>query len=134
MKYIGSEKTYQELANFEYENPMALDSLWLGLNALGKEITFAEIVKENFSLKKEIFFHVIRLLMTDGRLRLAKNGVFLTGTVDVQLQKFEAAFPASEESQKDIGGVSTWFFMDECPAGAVWVYQLEDGSEHLEWT
>ena len=26
-----------------------------------------------------------------------------------------------------------WFFTDDCPAGAVWVYELEDGTEYLEW-
>lgn len=112
----------------------ALDCLWVYLDAFGHKISFPEKLDKNFSLKKEVFFDILKKLMIDDRLRLAKNGYFLTGTIDEQINTFKAAFPPSEESQKEIGGMWNWFFIDECPAGAVWVYKLEDGSEHFEWT
>lgn len=88
----------------------------------------------NFELKKKLFFEVITLMLTDGRMRLAKHGQFLQGTIEEQVKLWSDSFPRSEKSQDDIGGIGTWFFMDECPAGVVLVYQLDDGSTHLEWT
>ena len=134
MIYSEYTSAYLEEANYSYKEPHALDDLWNRLDAFGNEIPFPEKLDKNFTLKKEIFFYILRMLMSDGRLRLAKNGQFLVGSIDEQLERFKEAFPKSEESQKEIGGISTWFFMDECPAGAVWVYKLEDGTEHLEWT
>lgn len=134
MIYPEFNSAYLKEANYSYEEPHALDDLWNRLDAFGNEIAFPQKLNENFHLKKEVFFHIVKILMLDGRLRLAKNGSFLLGSIDEQLDKLKNAFPESEESQKEIGGVTTWFFMDECPGGAVWIYKLQDGREHLEWT
>mgnify|MGYP003905376353 FL=1 len=48
-------------------------------------------------------------LLQDGRLRLAKNGIFLKGSIEEQLALFEKAFPHSEDAM-DHG---IWFFNDE---------------------
>ncbi len=69
-----------------------------------------------------ISFTVIR----KGRIKLAKHGKFLEGSVDEQVERFRQAFPKTEEEMED----GIWFFDESCPGGAVWV--LEDGS--LEWT
>ena len=90
--------------------------------------------ESNFEMKKKLFFDVITLMLIDGRMRLAKKGQFLQGTIEEQVQLWRSSFPLSEQSQDEIGGIGTWFFMDDCPAGIVLVYQLEDGTEHLEWT
>lgn len=134
MIYKDYNSAYLEEANYSHEEPHALSDLWSRLDSFGNEIPFPEKLNKNYLLKKETFFHIIKILMLHNKLRLAKNGQFLTGTIEEQLDKFKAIFPISEESKKGIGGISTWFFMDDCPAGAVWVYQLEDGKEHLEWT
>lgn len=134
MNYPEYAATFEAEANYSFNEPHALDDLWNRLSSFGNQIPYPENLAINFELKKEIFFYILRMLMSDGRLRLAKNGQFLVGSIDEQLEKLKKVFPESEESQKGIGGISTWFFMDQCPAGAVWVYQLEDGKEYLEWT
>ncbi|EON9239895.1 TPA: DUF596 domain-containing protein [Escherichia coli] len=69
-----------------------------------------------------IFEHLLK----EGRIKLAKHGKFLEGSVDEQVERFRRAFPKTEEEMED----GIWFFDESCPGGAVWV--LEDGS--LEWT
>ncbi|MHA6892439.1 DUF596 domain-containing protein [Ralstonia pseudosolanacearum] len=71
--------------------------------------------------------------LREGKLRLAKDGVFLVGSVEEQAAKFEASFPTSDAGV-DLGGAGTWFFTDECPAGAVWVTKGPTGEDILEWT
>jgi hypothetical protein len=125
-------------ADKHYANGTSPAGLWSALDygiytdKLGIEHDFEE--EANFYLKKKFFFDVVTLMLIDGRMRLAKNGQFLQGEIEEQVKLWSDAFPPSEESQADIGGIGTWFFMDECPAGVVLVYQLENGSEHLEWT
>lgn len=130
MKYPEYIKLYREHADYAHQEMMALNASWSGLDLLGTQTPFPELLSQNFLLKKEIFFFIVQTLLHDGRLRLAKNGIFLTGSIEEQLALFEKNFPTSEEAI-DSG---IWFFDDECPAGAVWVYQLKDGSEYLEWT
>ncbi|GJL34480.1 hypothetical protein TUM17576_13000 [Enterobacter hormaechei] len=80
----------------------------------------------SFSERRELFFLVLKRLLNDGRIRLAKHGKFLEGSVEEQVERFRRAFPLTESEMED----GIWFFDEACPGGAVWV--LEDGS--LEWT
>lgn len=80
----------------------------------------------SFSTRREIFFWALERLLKEGRIKLAKHGQFLEGTVDEQVERFRQVFPKTEEEMED----GIWFFDEECPGGAVWV--LKDGS--LEWT
>ena len=130
MKYPQDVNLYNTLASYAYSDSMALDATWCNLDRLGKDIDYSELVSQNFLLKKEIFFFIVKTLMQQGCLRLAKNSNFLTDSIEEQVALFEKAFPDSEEAMDN----GIWFFNDECPAGAVWVHQLADGSEHLEWT
>lgn len=79
-----------------------------------------------FSDRKKIFLWVLECLLKEGRIKLAKNGKFLEGTVEEQLERFRQALPKTEEEMED----GIWFFDESCPGGAVWV--LKDGS--FEWT
>lgn len=74
---------------------------------------------------EEKSFWALTRLLKEGRIKLAKHGKFLEGSVDEQVERFRQAFPKTEEEMED----GIWFFDESCP-GAVWV--LEDGS--LEWT
>jgi hypothetical protein len=120
------------LYGFIVENTrgQALNGLWAILNSLGLDLPYPERVECNFVLKRQLFFNILQKLMRDDKVRLAKNGIFLIGSIEEQIALFEKAFPISEEAM-DSG---IWFFDVECLAGAVWVYQLEDGLEYLEWT
>ncbi len=109
----------------------ALNGLWSILDSLGLDLPYPVLVESNFVLKRSLFFWVLKRLMLAEKLRFAKSGIFLLGTVDDQINILSDAFPESEGAVD--GGIICWFFDDECPAGAVWVYKLEDGSEYLEW-
>lgn len=79
-----------------------------------------------FSERKNYFFWLLERLLREDRIKLAKHGKFLEGTVDEQVERFRQAFPATEAEMED----GIWFFDEACPGGAVWV--LEDGS--LAWS
>ncbi|EBC0776157.1 DUF596 domain-containing protein [Salmonella enterica] len=73
-----------------------------------------------------MFLWVLERLLNEGKIKLAKNGKFLDGTIDEQFECFKSVFPKTEEEIND----GIWFFDELCPGGAVWV--LDDGS--LVWS
>ncbi|MBK5144773.1 DUF596 domain-containing protein [Budviciaceae bacterium BWR-B9] len=79
-----------------------------------------------FLKRKAIFFWFLEKLLKAGRIKLAKHGSFLKGTVSEQVKCFKLSFPKTEEEIEN----GLWFFDESCPGGAVWI--LEDG--YLEWT
>ena len=85
-----------------------------------------------FQTRKEIFFYFVKRLLNEGRVKLAKKGHMLIGTIDEQLKIFHDAFPNNEDGMYDPKHMMEdyWFYDDSCPAGAVWVHN--DGT--LEWT
>ncbi|OCG17210.1 DUF596 domain-containing protein [Gilliamella sp. WF3-4] len=85
-----------------------------------------------FQERKELFFYFVKRLLKEGRLKLAKNGQLLGGSIDEQVKLFYDAFPKTEDGMFDKQKLMDdyWFFDESCPAEAVWVN--EDGS--LEWT
>lgn len=120
------------IADDSYSEGMALDSVWYALPyVFNRRLPDVQI---NFERQTELFFKIVHILMSDGRLRIAKKGEFLQGTIEQQIALFRSRFPSYEESQAEIGGVTTWFFVEDCPAGAVWIHQQDDGSECLDWT
>lgn len=123
---------YEELAKRAYAGGSPLNGLWWDI-----PYVYQRYFSENevsFPSRIEVFLEVIRILLSDGRLFLGKNGELLGSGIDDQIEKFCSSFPSSEPSVDENGGMSVWFFLDDCPAEAVWVYRLEDGSQHLEWT
>lgn len=79
-----------------------------------------------FHQRREIFFWLLEHLLKEGRIKLAKHGQLLKGSIDEQLDCFSRVFPKTEAEMED----GIWFFDEVCPGGAVWV--LKDGSQ--EWT
>ncbi|GAB3508783.1 DUF596 domain-containing protein [Emticicia fontis] len=104
------ESKYQEF--IENLVQMALGSLWHTTK------DYSEIYEERI----ELFFIILRRLIEEGRIRLAKNGEFLIGTIDDQIELFKNAFP-TEKRMREID--SYWWFMDDCPAGSVWIIDRE---------
>ncbi|UIX81324.1 DUF596 domain-containing protein [Xylella fastidiosa] len=86
----------------------------------------------SFEERKKDFLFLIGKLMDEGRLKLAKNDEFMTGSTEEQVEMFRKSFPASDEEME----LGCWFFFDECPAGAVWVFkgERENGEDYYEWT
>lgn len=68
----------------------------------------------SFVSRRKDFLDLLRRLLQEGKLRLAKDGVFLTGSVDEQAAKFEASFPTSD-ADVDLGGAGTWFLLMSVP-------------------
>ncbi|QYN43476.1 DUF596 domain-containing protein [Gilliamella sp. ESL0441] len=110
----------------------SLNGLWAyiapnmlpSLKVTGNEIPFQK--------RKALFFYFVHRLLKEGRLKLAKNGHLLSGSIDDQIKLFYDAFPKTADGMFDKQKLMDdyWFFDDSCPAEAVWV--LDDGS--LEWT
>ncbi len=84
---------------------------------------------------KEVFFYCLQRFMEEGRLKLSKNGLFLTGSVEELLANFKVAFPRSEQ-ELDIAapGAIFWFHTDDCPGSAVWLFKGENGEDIFDWT
>ncbi|WP_419653912.1 DUF596 domain-containing protein [Xylella fastidiosa] len=87
---------------------------------------------DSFEERKKDFLFIVGKLLEEGKLKLAKNGEFITGTTEELVEMFRKSFPTSDEEME----FGVWFFADECPAGAVWVYkgEGENGEDYYEWT
>ncbi|MCD8457515.1 DUF596 domain-containing protein [Xylella taiwanensis] len=109
----------------------ALDSLW---SQIGRAhgISSKQVDLDSFEERKKDFFFVVGKLLDEGKLKLAKNGTFITGTTEELVEMFRTSFPDSDEEME----VGIWFFTEECPAGAVWVSkgEGENGEDYYEWT
>lgn len=110
----------------EFAETQALDGLWAYITPDMLPSLYATYDNFSFLERKQIFFWFLDKLLRDGKLKLAKNGKFLSGSIDEQLQCFYTAFPETEEQLID----QFWFFDEGCPGGAVWI--LNDGT--AEWT
>ncbi|MCH7234869.1 MAG: DUF596 domain-containing protein [Xylella fastidiosa subsp. multiplex] len=96
-------------------------------------VTAAQVDPESFEERKKDFLFLIGKLLDEGRLKLGnRKGEFINGTTEELVEMFRSSFPASDEEME----FGVWFFLDECPAGAVWVYkgEGENGEDEYEWT
>ncbi|MBB1602284.1 DUF596 domain-containing protein [Variovorax sp. UMC13] len=94
-----------------------------------------------FDRRRDAFLWILESLLREGRIKLHKNGVFLSTEIDDQVEMFRLAFPASEEDADkrctkpgfeaayEGFGMNVWWFLDICPAGVAW--QMPDGSYQL---
>lgn len=114
-----------------------LAGLWLVTDWDERKQTIPKEIA-TFEYRKEVFLWALERLLREGRLKLAKHGKFLEGTVEEQVEAFRRAWPESEldadkrsllPGDPHIGsgvGMGLWFFMDDCPAEAAW--RQPDGS------
>ena len=114
----------------------ALDGVWAFFEVSGCLFETDDVLLEIWGFEKcrDAFLEVLGRLLAEGRIKLAKSGVFLAGSCEEQMALFKGEFPKSLEETSSIGGVGTWFFTDACPAGAVWIMKTENDEEWLEWT
>ncbi|ALR07584.1 DUF596 domain-containing protein [Xylella fastidiosa] len=125
----------QEQIDFIYEDlEHPLHFLWFSVGDV-HGISPTQVDPDSFEERKKDFLFLIGKLLDEGRLKLAKKGKFFTGTTEELVEMFRSSFPASDE-EMDLEGAGLWFFMDECPAGAVWVFkgEGENGEDYYEWT
>ena len=83
---------------------------------------FPKYYAETHEGRIELFFIIIRRLIEESKLLLAKNGEFLKGTIDEQLELFKNAFPDGER-MKEV--YAYWWYLDDCPAEVVWILDEE---------
>ena len=113
-----TEDRYEEIAaNAETQ---ALDGIW-------SQLIYDSTV---FSCRRDLFLWVLDRLLREKRIKLHKRGVFLTGSVDEQVEAFRRALPTSEEDADRQCtmpgrpparfGMDFWWFLDICPAGVAW--------------
>ncbi|MDD0930412.1 DUF596 domain-containing protein [Xylella fastidiosa subsp. morus] len=109
----------------------AFPSLWNGIRRIYGLLP-QQLDPASFEERKNDFLFLIGKLLDEGRLKLAEKNEFITGTTEELVEMFRKSFPASDEEME----FGVWFFADECPAGAVWVFkgEGENGEDYYEWT
>ncbi|WP_058570038.1 DUF596 domain-containing protein [Xylella fastidiosa] len=123
--------TQERIDNFCEDLGGALDGLWSYI-----EDSYATPPQKpdpaTFEERKNDFLFMIGKLLNEGKLKLAEKGEFITGTTEELVEMFRKSFPNSDEEME----FGVWFFSDDCPAGAVWVYkgEGENGEDEYEWT
>lgn len=99
------------------------------LNGIWSQLSYDT---DDFQRRTELFLWILEGLMSNGRIKLHRKGVFLSGSVEEQLQKIRKAFPLSEGDADRICtnpshevpyknfGMNVWWFLDACPASVAW--------------
>lgn len=103
-----------------YDN---LSGVWW-VSARPTEYGFNIEYAKNYQKRVELFCLIIECLLSEGKIRIAKQGVFLDGTPIEQANRFREAFPKTEEEMKEKEGY--WWYTEECPGGAVWYTHIDD--------
>jgi hypothetical protein len=90
---------------------------------------------DDFESRRDVFFWILDSLLRGGYIKFRKmnGGEVLEGTPEELVELFRKAWPVSELAADKIsylpgseyigsgGGMDLWFFMDECPAGVMWL-------------
>ncbi|ARO69782.1 hypothetical protein B9J09_11870 [Xylella fastidiosa subsp. pauca] len=123
--------TQEQIDDFCEDLGGALDGLWSYIRRAHGIPPHQEDLG-SFEERKNDFLFMIGKLLDEGKLKLAENGEFITGTTEELVEMFRKSFPTSDEEME----FGVWFFSDDCPAGAVWVYkgEGENGEDECEWT
>lgn len=123
MSVVKREGIYQAVS--ASARGLSLGALWQHLEVECRTIP------DNSTLRKELFFGLLQQLLNAGQARLARDGVFLPGTVEEQLQQLESTWPQpdSDDELDDLDETGLWFLV-KAPAGLVWT--MPDGQE--VWT
>ncbi|PKE29568.1 hypothetical protein CWS43_16140 [Rahnella sp. AA] len=85
-------------------------------------------IPDNDAFRFDVFFHLLERLMDEGKIRLASDGQFLSGTAEQQLERIKNAWPHGKPDDEldDPEGAGLWF-LAKSPAGIVWL--MPDGRE-----
>ncbi|MRS90110.1 DUF596 domain-containing protein [Enterobacteriaceae bacterium RIT714] len=119
----NNKKRYISVVKSSYG--LSLGSLWQHIS-----IDCADISGDH-QFRKRIFFELLTHLLDEKKIKLAANGVYLTGTISEQLDILKNAWPPypSDDQDDDLDEFGMWFLV-KAPAGLVWL--TPDGQE--VWT
>ncbi|WPU25169.1 DUF596 domain-containing protein [Cedecea neteri] len=101
---------------------LSMGTIWQHISVECAEIS------DNYAFRKKVFFCILTRLLTEKKIKLAVNGVFLSGSVEQQVLMIQAAWPPypCEEEDDDLDEYGMWFLV-KAPAGVVWL--SSDGKE-----
>ncbi|MCS3430695.1 DUF596 domain-containing protein [Klebsiella sp. BIGb0407] len=85
-------------------------------------------ISDDYLFRKQMFFDFLTRALTEGKIKLATKGVFLSGSISEQLNLFQTAWPQypSDDEDDELDESGMWFFV-KAPAGLVWL--TPDGEE-----
>ncbi|MDC5325412.1 hypothetical protein ACT4YF_12750 [Acinetobacter baumannii] len=86
------------MLNFQEAKYHHLGWLWDAIDSLERNIGLPVSLINNFALKKEFFFNMLRKLILENKLKLARNNKILDDEISGVLSEFSLIFPISEES------------------------------------
>jgi hypothetical protein len=91
----------------------------LSLGALWQHVGIAlESSSGSCLSQKEVFFAILRALLSEGAVSLARNGILLEGSLEEQVSSFLRLWPI-DPSPDDLDGIGLWF-LTVAPGGLVW--------------
>lgn len=108
----------------EVADQLSLSSIW----------SYSKFDNQTFEERCEAFYWIFERILESGRLRLIKNGEYLTGTPKELVQRFRDVFPTSDIPDPvnwPDEDASFWFFGDPCPGEAVW--RIDHPDDQIEW-
>jgi len=76
----------------------------------------------DYLFRKQMFFDLLTHLLAEKKVKLAANGVFLSGTISEQLKILQTSWPPypSDDEDNDLDEYGMWFLV-KAPAGLVWL-------------
>lgn len=106
-------------------------SYGLSMGAIWQHISVeCDELSDNYAFRTKVFFCILTRLLTEKKIKLAVNGVFLSGSVEQQVLIIQAAWPPypceDEDEDDDLDEYGMWFLV-KAPAGVVWL--SSDGKE-----
>lgn len=119
-----------ELVTLEFVNEVLSECEGMSLASAWSSTDFPSLT---FPERIEVFCALLHRMLESGQFKLKKDGEYLTGSPEEQVQLFREAFPETDYPYPDFPDcdVSYWFFDDNCPGQAVWRGEYPDGT--VEW-
>lgn len=112
---------FVKLAGHLRNNP--LSELW-AVTLYPDEFTFPYYYSLSYENRIDLFCIVLDWLLENEKMRLAKDGTFLTCPIKDQVVVFKKSFPETEKEMQEKDAY--WWYLDDCPGGAVWYNSVED--------
>ncbi|WP_081302269.1 RHS repeat-associated core domain-containing protein [Gilliamella sp. Nev3-1] len=94
----------------------SMGTMWQHLDNYTKDI------KIPYEIRKDLFFRILEKLIKDGHIRLARNGIFLSGTIEEQINSIKNIWPPypPDNEDDDLDDVGMWFYV-KLNCGIVWI-------------
>jgi hypothetical protein len=114
-----STELYEVLVRQSNDTETLLD-LWLATTYDEKDTKLSPEIA-TFEYRREVFLGVLERLLKEGRIKLFKNDIELTGSPCELVDLFSKAWPESVAAS-GYDDFYWWFLDDECPVGnVIWI-------------